>query len=110
MTVISRTFAGLAGPDNAGAHARHRNIIGQREYENKCAMCHGATGEGDGSFAQHLKRSPPSPTQLQKKNRGVFPFNHVYQFADHGMVRARILALTEYMSFRKRSDGSSLRM
>ena len=94
------------------------------------------TGKGDGWFSEFLKRRPPSLTQLQKNNRGVFPFDHVYQvidgrkevpvhgprempvwggvyrvesgrvydsylgqyFADDGMVRARILALIEYIS------------
>ena len=136
--MTSKSIAGfavlaLAAPLLANAADRS---IGQREYESKCAMCHGATGEGDGWFAQHLKRSPSSLTQLQKKNRGVFPFDHIYQvidgrkevavhgprtmpvwgnvyrmesdkaygtaleqyFADDGMVRARILALVEYIS------------
>lgn len=138
MTTTSNTIAALAVlalgiPVFASADG---GSIGQREYESRCAMCHGATGEGDGWFAQHLKRTPSSLAQLQKRNGGVFPFDRVYQvidgrrevqvhgprvmpvwghvyriesdkaygspleqyFADHGMVRARILALTEYVS------------
>ena len=110
--------------------------VGQREYESRCVMCHGVTGKGDGWLAEHLKRRPPSLTQLQRNNGGVYPFDRVYQvidgrkevqvhgprtmpvwgnvyrvesdkaygsaleryFADDGMVRARILALTEYIS------------
>lgn len=139
MIVISKTIAGLAvlslGITTLASAADSRSI-GQREYESRCAMCHGITGEGDGWFAQHLKRTPSSLNQLQKKNGGVFPFDRVYQvidgrkevqvhgprtmpiwgnvyraesdkkygsaleqyFADDGMVRARILALTEYIS------------
>jgi len=138
MTATSNTIAGLAllavaVPTLASAAD---GSIGQREYEAKCVMCHGVNGEGDGWFAQHLKRSPSSLTQLQKRNGGVFPFDRIYQvidgrkevtvhgprtmpvwgsvyrmesdkaygtaleqyFADDGMVRARILALTEYIS------------
>src|SRR5688572_15341845 len=138
MAMTSKSITGLAvlalGIPMLG-NAADRSI-GQREYESKCAMCHGATGEGDGWFAQHLKRTPSSLTQLQRKNGGVFPFDRIYQvidgrkevqvhgprtmpvwgnvyraesdktygsaleryFADDGMVRARILALTEYIS------------
>ena len=138
MTIMSKSITAatvLALGASALTHAADGSI-GQREYESKCAMCHGATGEGDGWFAQHLKRSPSSLTQLQKKNGGVFPFDRIYQvidgrkevavhgprtmpvwgdvyrmesdkaygtaleryFADDGMVRARILALIEYIS------------
>jgi len=110
--------------------------LGQREYEAKCAMCHGVSGKADGWLSAHLLRRPPSLSRLQRDNGGVFPFDRVYQvidgrrevqvhgprdmpvwgdvyrlesdkiygtaleryFADDGMVRARILALTEYIS------------
>lgn len=138
MTATSKNIAGLAVLALAvpALTSAADGSVGQREYESKCAMCHGATGEGDGWFAQHLKRSPSPLTQLQKKNGGVFPFDRVYQvidgrkevivhgprtmpvwgnvyraesdkaygsaleqyFADDGLVRARILALTEYIS------------
>ena len=131
--IAAITVLALAVP--ALTHAAETSL-GQREYESKCAMCHGVTGEGDGWFAHHLKRTPSSLTQMQKNNGGVFPFDRVYlvidgrkevavhgprtmpvwgnvyrvesdkaygsalerYFADDGMVRARILALTEYIS------------
>ena len=84
MTFASRSIAGLTvlgliAP--ALTHAADKSI-GQREYESKCAMCHGATGKGDGWLSGHLKRGLPSLTQLKKSNGGVFPFDHVYQVID----------------------------
>lgn len=108
---------------------------GKYEYEAHCAVCHGLSGAGDGSFARLFKAGivMPDLTELSKKNNGVFPFMHVYQIIDgtqnvmaHGtqlmpvwgprykvevgrsfyddfrvdseaFVRARILALTEYV-------------
>lgn len=119
----------------AGAPAADRSL-GRLEYEQKCAMCHGDTGKGDGWFAKFLKSPPTSLTRLARDNGGVFPFNDVYQvidgrkavrvhgprdmpvwgsvyreesgreydpyyglvYADEGVVRARILALIEYLS------------
>lgn len=110
--------------------------LGQVEYEQKCSMCHGDTGKGDGWFAAYLKQPTPSLTRLARDNGGVFPFNHAYEvidgrrevrvhgprrmpvwgsayraesgrefepyyglvYADEGVVRARILALIEYLS------------
>ena len=31
------------------------NDIGKREYTNSCAVCHGASGKGDGPLASQLK-------------------------------------------------------
>lgn len=108
---------------------------GKYEYEAHCAVCHGLSGAGDGSFAQLFKAGilMPDLTELAKKNNGVFPFKRVYETIDgtqnvnaHGtqrmpiwgpryrvevgrsvyddfradpevFVRARILALTEYV-------------
>lgn len=110
--------------------------IGEREYVNKCVMCHGVSGKGDGWFTSFLKVRPPTLTQLKKNNGGVFPFDSVYAvidgrkqvlvhgsrempiwgaeyrvesgrefdvyygliYVDEGVVRARILALIDYLS------------
>ena len=109
--------------------------LGQHEYEAKCAMCHGASGKGNGWFSPLLKTPPATITDLTRRNGGVFPFERVYDvidgrrevaahgrrdmpvwgsvyraesvrqyppygesYADEGIVRARILALIEYVS------------
>ena len=53
--------------------------IGEQEYMNSCAQCHGADGMGDGVLAGYLNTAVPDLTQLQKNNGGVFPFAAVYE-------------------------------
>lgn len=138
MTLVSKSIAGLtvlALTAPGLTHAAEKSV-GQWQYESKCVMCHGVIGKGDGWLSEFLKSRPPSLTQLQKNNGGVFPFDRIYQvidgrkevqvhgprdmpvwggvyrvesdkvydshlgqyYADDGMVRARILALIEYIS------------
>jgi len=62
--------------------------LGRREYESKCAVCHGATGEGNGYLAAYLTIRPPSLTRLKKANGGRFPFERITQVVD-GRVDVR---------------------
>jgi len=105
--------------------------LGKREYDSKCAICHGSTGKGDGPYAGLLNVKTPDLTTLAQRNHGMFPVLWVQEvidgrrnFAAHGpsempiwgldylararesymdpyeaeaYVRARILALTEYL-------------
>ncbi len=56
--------------------------IGQREYINRCAVCHGETGKGDGPLAAQLKSPVSDLTKIQKNNMGVFPFDRLYRVID----------------------------
>ncbi|CAH1747739.1 Cytochrome c domain-containing protein [Thauera humireducens] len=56
--------------------------VGRLEYEGACAVCHGSTGKGDGVFASQLVAKVPDLTTLASRNKGVFPFDHVYQTID----------------------------
>jgi len=56
--------------------------LGKREFETRCAMCHGVTGKGDGWLADYLMKRPPALTQLKKNNGGVFPLADVIDIID----------------------------
>ena len=76
-TIAALTTLALIAPGH-GAEVS----IGQQEYENKCVMCHGTGGKGDGWFSAYLKRPPSSLTRLRMNNGGVFPFDRVHQVID----------------------------
>jgi len=116
------------------AMAADKVDFGKREYDSKCAVCHGRMGKGDGPYRALLSVPPTDLTVLARRNNGVFPFDAVVRSVDgrtelksHGSeempiwgrdyslaageryfdlpyydtdayVRARILALTEYVS------------
>jgi mono/diheme cytochrome c family protein len=56
--------------------------IGRAEYAASCAVCHGTGGKGDGPLAAQLKKAVPDLTNIEKTNRGVFPFDRVYDVID----------------------------
>lgn len=56
--------------------------FGKREYMNKCAVCHGPSGKGDGGAIDILRTAPTDLTQLSKKNGGVFPVERVSAVID----------------------------
>jgi mono/diheme cytochrome c family protein len=59
-----------------------KSDFGKREWDSNCAGCHGATGKGDGPYKPYLTKSPTDLTILSKANKGVFPYDHVYQVVD----------------------------
>ena len=66
----------------SGTAFAEKSTIGEAEYQNNCASCHGVEGKGDGPFAEYLKAGTPSLTTLSKNNGGVFPVEKVYQAID----------------------------
>lgn len=135
------TVAAILVGASSMAHTQKSDLAAQNfdrgkyEYEAHCAVCHGMSGLGDGTFAQLFRAGTlmPNLTEFSRKNNGVFPFKRVYETIDgtqnvavHGtqpmpvwgprykfeagrrlyddfpadseaFVRARILALTEYV-------------
>jgi len=66
---------------SAAAFAADVNV-GEREYRFKCAVCHGASGKGDGPYVGSLKAAPTDLTKLKKNNGGIFPFERVFEVVD----------------------------
>jgi mono/diheme cytochrome c family protein len=68
---------------SANALAADKLDIGKSEYDSACAVCHGLTGKGDdGPLKSLLARPVPNLTVLARNNKGVFPFDRVYQIID----------------------------
>ncbi|HET9820962.1 MAG TPA: cytochrome c [Burkholderiaceae bacterium] len=60
------------------AAAQARKDLGQREFEAKCAVCHGLDAKGRGPYAESLKRPPPDLTTMARRNGGLFPVTRTY--------------------------------
>lgn len=80
MLAAAVAMTGLAGP--LAASEDEGGDIGRQEFENKCAVCHGAEGKGDGGIAGMLTVPPADLTRLAARNGGVFPFQRVYEVID----------------------------
>ena len=63
--------------------------LGEFEYRNSCAQCHGLSGKGDGLVASSLTKVPTDLTVLQKSNGGVFPVTKAYSIIE-GTVDVRV--------------------
>ncbi|WP_439155432.1 c-type cytochrome [Yoonia sp.] len=67
------------GVSATAPHAQDMTL-GEFEYQNSCAACHGPAGKGNGPVTDFLSGAVPSDlTQLQKNNGGVFPVQMVYE-------------------------------
>ena len=73
-------LAGLAAAMPAGAE--EERPLGAREFEARCAVCHGADARGQGPYAMFLKTAPGDLTTLAAENGGEFPFERVYRIID----------------------------
>ncbi len=57
-------------------------IEGEKEFQQRCALCHGEDAKGDGPYSFALVFKPADLTQLLIKNDGVFPFIEIYLVID----------------------------
>jgi mono/diheme cytochrome c family protein len=68
------------------ATAQQQSVdIGKREFESNCAVCHGATGKGDGPYMRFMNyqaKGVSDLTLIAKRNGGTFPFQKVYETID----------------------------
>ncbi|MGO4915511.1 c-type cytochrome [Pseudogemmobacter sp. W21_MBD1_M6] len=63
----------------AQAPAAHAQNLGEREFMDHCAACHGASGTGDGVMQEFMNTKPSDLTVLQKNNGGVFPVSAIFE-------------------------------
>lgn len=74
-TAVACAMSALA----AAALAQPKVDLGKREFESKCAVCHGKDGKGGGPYAEQLKRSLPNLTTMAQRNGGLFPVSRTYE-------------------------------
>src|SRR6056297_2523000 len=55
---------------------------GRAIYVDKCAVCHGATGKGDGALAATLDTRPADLTRIAARRDGVWPMLEVMGIID----------------------------
>ena len=55
---------------------------GAKEFQQRCALCHGDNGKGNGPYAFALVFKPSDLTTLLADNDGVFPFLETYLIID----------------------------
>lgn len=56
--------------------------MGALEFQERCAVCHGATGEGNGPLSGFLRIDMVDLTTLAARNDDVFPEERVYRVID----------------------------
>ena len=77
------TIASLMGFWMLGGIANAQDpSIGQEEFRNHCAACHGMSGLGDGPIGPLLKTPAPNLAMITERNGGKFPFQRVYEIID----------------------------
>lgn len=62
--------------------ALYAQSVGEAEFMNSCASCHGPDGTGGGPMAGFLSGSLPDLSVLAEANGGVFPISRVYSVID----------------------------
>lgn len=82
MTHISRVMAFALTSALCLPMAASAQQIGQLEYMDSCAQCHGASGTGDGPLAGYLNTALPDLTTIQRDNGSIFPVTAMYRIID----------------------------
>jgi mono/diheme cytochrome c family protein len=79
LTTIAFAMATTAATALAQSRAAD---LGKREFEAKCAVCHGKDGSGVGPYAEHLKHPLPDLRTMTKRNGGVFPVKATFEMIE----------------------------
>ncbi len=63
--------------------------LGERDFINYCAACHGVGAKGDGTIGEFLTLAVPDLTELSKRYGGKFPEDRVTEVID-GRVEVKV--------------------
>ena len=66
----------------ASVGSAQETALGKGIYDDRCAVCHGSTGSGDGIVGELFATKPKNLTMLAADSGGAFPFSEVYQAID----------------------------
>lgn len=80
--VVLASALSSPGVRSQGAPDEREHAYGQRTFEDRCAVCHGIQGRGDGPMASILNPRPADLGLLSERNGGKFPFGHIYKVID----------------------------
>ena len=74
----------MAGEPQAAQQqpAPNHAALGAYLFRTYCATCHGTTARGDGPLADAMRRRPSNLTEINKRNKGTYPKEMVYQIID----------------------------
>jgi mono/diheme cytochrome c family protein len=56
--------------------------VGGEMFQQYCASCHGATGQGDGPAAGELRKRPADLTHIAARRSGAFPDAEIARIVD----------------------------
>lgn len=76
------TFGALVAGAQVG-RAAERTDLSMQEYAASCAVCHGPTAEGDGSYSELFRTRATALTVLANSDGGAFPVARIYDMIDY---------------------------
>jgi mono/diheme cytochrome c family protein len=82
VLIIAFVGASVLVANSAEKSMPARFDLGKREYDSKCAICHGQTGHGNGPYAGLLNIKVADLTTLAQRNHGMFPVLWVQEVID----------------------------
>jgi mono/diheme cytochrome c family protein len=82
VTIAAVLAGAVVALSAGGALGQARVDYGKAEYYSNCAVCHGLSGKGEGSFGEVLKAAMPDLTTIAKRNGGNFPVERVMMNID----------------------------
>lgn len=84
LTVLTIIFINPSLAEDIGKLTETDDLVieGQKEFQQRCAVCHGEKGKGDGPYSFALVFKPADLTKLLIANEGHFPFIETFLIID----------------------------